>query len=59
MTVGNKEYWYCDGCNKHFSDEAGTNEITLESTVLPKLSEHTADDTGWHSDEINHWNICE
>ena len=59
LETGNKEYWYCDGCNKYFSDEAGTNEITLESTVIPKLTEHTADDTGWHSDETNHWNICE
>ena len=59
LEAGNKEYWYCDGCNKYFSDEAGTNEITLESTVIPKLTEHTADDTGWHSDETNHWNICE
>ncbi len=59
MTVGNKEYWYCDGCNKYFSDEAGTKEIALADTVIPKLTEHTADDTGWHSDETNHWNICE
>lgn len=59
LETGNKEYWYCDGCNKYFSDEAGTKEITLESTVIPKLTEHTADDTGWHSDETNHWNICE
>ena len=59
LETGNREYWYCDGCNKYFSDEAGTKEITLESTVIPKLTEHTADDTGWHSDETNHWNTCE
>nr|WP_122012654.1 cadherin-like beta sandwich domain-containing protein [Maliibacterium massiliense] len=59
LEAGNKEYWYCDGCKKYFSDEAGTKEIFLESTVIPKLPEHTADDTGWHSDEANHWNICE
>lgn len=59
MTVGNIEYWYCDGCNKYFSDEEGTKEIALADTVIPKLTEHTADDTGWHSDETNHWNICE
>ena len=59
MTEGNIEYWYCDGCDKYFSNEAGTEEISLEDTVIPKLTEHTADGTGWHSDEISHWNTCE
>ncbi len=59
MTEGNIEYWYCDGCDKYFSDEAGTKEIALADTVIPKLTEHTADSTGWHSDETNHWNTCE
>ena len=59
MTEGNIEYWYCDGCGKYFSDEAGTKEIALANTVIPKLTEHTADGTGWHSDETNHWNTCE
>ena len=59
MTEGNIEYWYCDGCEKYFSDEAGTKELDLADTVIPKLTEHTADGTGWHSDETNHWNTCE
>ena len=59
MAAGNIEYWYCDGCKKYFSDEAGTKEIAPADTVLPKLTEHTADGTGWHSDETNHWNTCE
>ena len=59
LTEGNTEYWYCDGCDKYFSDEAGTNEIALEDTVIPKLTEHTADGTGWHRDEESHWHICE
>ena len=59
MTEGNIEYWYCDGCGKYFSNEAGTEKISLEDTVIPKLTEHTADETGWHSDETNHWNTCE
>ena len=59
MTEGNIEYWYCDGCDKYYSDEAGTKEIALADTVIPKLTEHTADGTGWHSDETNHWNTCE
>lgn len=59
MTEGNIEYWYCDGCDKYFSNEAGTKEIALADTVIPKLTEHTADGTGWYSDETNHWNKCE
>ena len=59
MTEGNIEYWYCDGCDKYFSDEAGTQEIALADTVIPKLTEHTADGSGWHSDEAGHWNTCE
>ena len=59
MTEGNIEYWYCNGCDKYFSDEAGTKEIALANTVVPKLTEHTADGSGWHSDETSHWNTCE
>lgn len=40
---GNREYWYCDGCEKYFSDEAGTKEITLADTVTAKLAAHTFD----------------
>lgn len=32
---GNIEYWSCKNCGKYFSDENGTNEITLEDTILP------------------------
>ena len=32
---GNIEYWFCKNCGKYFSDENGTNEITLEDTILP------------------------
>lgn len=31
---GNIAYWYCDVCNKYFSDEALTTEITKEETVV-------------------------
>ena len=59
IAEGNTEYWYCDGCDKYFNDEAGSKKIRFEDTAVPKLTEHTVDDTGWHSDETNHWNICE
>ena len=35
---GNKEYWYCDGCQKYFSDENAENEIKLKDTVIAKLA---------------------
>lgn len=59
MADGNIDYWYCNNCNKYFSDEAATKEISLKDTVLPKLTGHTPDKTGWHSDETNHWQTCE
>ena len=31
---GNIAYWYCSVCNKYFSDENGTTEITLDDTVV-------------------------
>ena len=35
--TGNIEYWYCKDCDKYFADENGTNEITLDDTVIAKL----------------------
>ena len=34
---GNIEYWYCEVCNKYFSDEKAEHEITLEDTIIAKL----------------------
>ena len=34
---GNIEYWYCEGCNKYYSDKDGTKEITKADTVAAKL----------------------
>ena len=34
---GNIEYWYCEGCNKYYSDKDGTEEITKANTVTAKL----------------------
>ena len=36
---GNIEYWYCEGCNKYYSDAAATKEITKADTVTAKLAE--------------------
>ena len=35
--AGNIEYWYCAACGKYFKDEALTQEITLEDTVISAL----------------------
>lgn len=32
---GNIAYWYCSVCDKYFGDAEGTNEVTLENTVIP------------------------
>ena len=33
---GNIEYWYCEACEKYFSDADAQNEITQAQTVIPK-----------------------
>ena len=35
---GNSTYWFCDTCNKYFSDKKAENEIKKEDTVLVKLA---------------------
>lgn len=35
--AGKIEYWYCEVCNKYFSDEKAEHEITLEDTIIAKL----------------------
>ena len=35
--TGNIAYWYCDRCEKYFSDEACTTEITKDKTVIAAL----------------------
>lgn len=32
---GMKAHWYCSGCDKYYSDAAGTKEVTRESLVIP------------------------
>ncbi len=38
---GHTAYYHCTLCGKYFSDAAGENEITLESTVIPATGNHT------------------
>lgn len=37
-TTGNTSYYKCNVCNKLYKDANGTQEITLESTVIPKTA---------------------
>ena len=53
-TAGNKEYYKCDECGKMFSDQKGTNEVTL-SQVLIKAA-HTYNK--YSSDSQFHWKEC-
>ena len=39
---GNIEYWYCEDCNKYFSDAAAAKEITKADTVTAKLPKTTS-----------------
>ena len=34
---GSIEYWYCDGCNKYYSDKDASKEITKADTVISRL----------------------
>ena len=36
---GNKEYWYCEECNRYYSDKDGLNEISKEDTIIERLKD--------------------
>lgn len=40
ISVGNKAYWYCEGCKKNFRDEQGTQEYSQTDLYIP-LKSHT------------------
>ena len=41
---GNTEYWHCGGCDRYFSDAAGTKEISKADTVIAKKAEPKKED---------------
>ncbi len=45
LTGGNTEYYVCGGCDKIFSDAAGTNETNSESVLLQPLGHEWDDGT--------------
>ena len=38
-SIGNKEYWYCEECNRYYSDKDGLNEISKKDTVIERLKD--------------------
>ena len=61
---GNTAYYHCTDCDRYFSDEACTNEIALDDTVIEKVSDaHVWGDKHYEvSDDkltINAYRICE
>lgn len=50
---GNIEYWHCTKCGKYFADADGSNEISLESTVLSATGHSYA--KAWSSNANYHW----
>ena len=55
---GNTAYWTCSACGTWFLDESGENEITDHNSVVIPATGHTADATGWHGDDTDHWHVC-
>ena len=55
---GNTEYWTCSLCNKLFSDEECTVEITLEDTVIGAKGHDDRNTIEWTYDSENHYKIC-
>ncbi len=43
-STGNKEYWYCEECNRYYSDKDGLNEISKEDTVIGRLKDDATKD---------------
>ena len=54
---GNAAYWTCSACEKWFSDENGTTEITDKDSVVKKATGHSPSET-WSYDSDYHWHIC-
>ena len=53
-SVGNKEYWYCEECNRYYSDKDGLNEISKEDTVIERLKDDNTNKDDNNVVEIEH-----
>ena len=52
---GNKEYWYCEECNRYYSDKDGLNEISKEDTIIERLKDDNTNKDD--NNTIEHKNI--
>lgn len=41
---GNITYWYCSDCGRYYRDAAGTQEITYQETIIPRLASANSDE---------------
>ena len=53
-STGNKEYWYCEECNRYYSDEDGLNEISKEDTIIERLKDDNTNKDDNNVVEIEH-----
>ena len=53
-SAGNKEYWYCEECNRYYSDKDGLNEISKDDTVIERLKDDNTNKDDNNVVEIEH-----
>ncbi len=53
---GNKQYWYCSGCDKYFSDVDCKTETTLDAVTINASHSFS---TSWTTDDDKHWHSCQ
>ena len=51
---GNKEYWYCEECNRYYSDKDGLNEISKKDTIIERLKDDNTNKDDNNVVEIEH-----
>ena len=51
---GNKEYWYCEECDRYYSDKDGLNEISEEDTIIERLKDDNTNKDDNNVVEIEH-----
>ena len=54
---GNKEYWYCEECDRYYSDKDGLNEISKEDTIIERLKDDNTNKDDNNVVEIEHKDI--
>ncbi len=54
-TAGNSAYWYCNGCEKYFSDAEGTTEIEADSWIVEATGHSFG---GWNKTDTAYTRTC-